>query len=65
MAQAAKKLPFKADRVGIERVMGGWLVRATKNASPGKNDWQEETAIATSWEEAQTIVNEFLNAGDK
>jgi hypothetical protein len=56
------KVAFKADRTTIEAAVGGYTVKAWKDGDgTAKNPWREETAIASTWDQAMGIVDAFLN----
>ena len=58
---ADKKLPFTADRVNVEPVPGGYILRGMKEGDgTPKNPWREETVVASSWQEVGELMKEWL-----
>jgi hypothetical protein len=53
------ELEGAADRVTIEKAVGGFSVRATSEESGGR-PWRDETAVATTIEGREKLVTRFL-----
>jgi hypothetical protein len=55
------KFPFTADRVNVEGVPGGYILRGTKEGDgTPRNPWREHTIVTQTWAEVGEVMKEWL-----
>jgi hypothetical protein len=57
-----KSFEFVADKVDVESVPGGYILRGVKQGDgTPKNPWREDTIIAANWAEVGDLMKEWLD----